>query len=300
MESIESYCGRFAPSPSGRLHFGSIVAAIGSYLDAKHNQGKWQVRIEDLDTPRTVQGAADEILRTLEAYGLHWDDHITYQSRRTDAYADAFQRLKSAEVVYPCACTRKEIADSMPQHRSELIYPGTCRNGIASGKAARGWRVRVSKSAIGFIDRIQGRITQNLAAETGDFVVLRAGGLFAYQLAVVVDDNEQGITDVVRGADLLYSTPRQIYLQSLLGLASPAYLHLPVVMNAQGEKLSKQTLAQPVDREHASPTLFKALMFLGQNPPAELQQGKVNEILAWAILNWQTNSILDRRQSSII
>lgn len=299
MKSARDYRGRFAPSPTGPLHFGSLVTAIGSYLDAKHHQGKWLVRIEDLDTPRTIRGASDQILGALEAHGLHWDDEITHQSRRTAAYEETFGRLKAADAVYSCSCSRKEIADSSLQHGNELIYPGTCRNGMAPGKPAGAWRVRVGGSSINFRDGIQGDIGQNLAAEVGDFVVLRADRLFAYQLAVVVDDAAQGITDVVRGADLLYSTPRQIYLQNLLGLASPAYLHLPVAVNSQGQKLSKQTLARPVEKRHAASTLFDALIFLRQNPPAALRIGKVNEILAWAAANWQPDKLLNCRQSPI-
>lgn len=291
------YRGRFAPSPTGPLHFGSLVAAVGSYLDARHHHGKWLVRIEDLDTPRTVTGAADDILRTLEAYSLHWDEEVIYQSRRTAAYQAAFERLRPH--LYPCACSRKEIADSALQRGDELIYPGTCRNGLQPGKTARAWRVRVDDARIEFTDRLQGNIAQDLASEAGDFVVLRADGLFAYQLAVVVDDAAQGITDVVRGADLLYSTPRQIYLQRLLGLSTPAYMHLPVAVNAQGEKLSKQTLAQPVEMSNATTTLFDALVFLRQQPPTELRLCNIEEILAWAVTNWRADSLLNCRQVTI-
>jgi len=291
MKLDRNYRGRFAPSPTGPLHFGSLVAAVGSYLDAKHHQGKWLVRIEDIDTPRTVEGAAADILRTLETYGLHWDEGIIYQSLRTAAYEEAFLRLKDACSVYPCVCSRKEIADSGLQHGDELVYPGTCRNGIAQGKVARAWRLRVDDASVSFSDRIQGGVAQELATEVGDFVVLRADGLFAYQLAVVVDDAVQGITDVVRGADLLYSTPRQIYLQRLLGLNTTAYMHLPVVVNAKGEKLSKQTLAQPVEKTNAASTIFDVLVILRQQPPVELRFGKVEQILAWAIANWQTDSL---------
>jgi glutamyl-Q tRNA(Asp) synthetase len=286
--SMESeYRGRFAPSPTGPLHFGSLVAAVGSYLDARHRQGKWLVRVEDLDTPRTVRGAASDILGTLEAYSLHWDEEVIYQSQRTAVYQEALHRLKQVGAVYPCACSRKEIADSALQRGEELIYPGNCRNGLPKGKTARAWRLRVDEIPIGFTDGLQGNITQNLAAEIGDFVVLRADGLFAYQLAVAVDDAAQGITDVVRGADLLYSTPRQIYLQQLLGLTTPAYMHLPVAVNAQGQKLSKQTLAQPVEKNNAASTLFNALGFLRQNPPAEMRLGTIEEMMAWAVANWQ-------------
>lgn len=293
------YRGRFAPSPTGPLHFGSLIAAVGSYLDAKHHQGKWLVRIEDLDTPRTVKGAADDILKTLEAYGLHWDGEIIYQSCRTAAYETAFHRLKEIGAVYPCCCTRKEIADSALQRGDELIYPGTCRAGLPSGKAARAWRVRVDDAPINFSDRLQGSIAQNLATEVGDFVVLRADGLFAYQLAVVVDDNFQGITDVVRGADLLYSTPRQIYLQQLLGLPTPAYMHLPVAVNAQGEKLSKQTLARPVEWIGAASTLFDALVFLRQQPPADLRLCTAGKILDWAVTNWRPDAISNCREHQV-
>ena len=288
---LPQYRGRFAPSPTGPLHFGSLVAAVGSYLDARQHHGKWLVRIEDLDTPRTTKGAAREILGTLEACGLHWDEEVVYQSRRTAAYEEAFHRMTQAGAVYPCACSRREIADSALQLGVELVYPGTCRNGIARSKTARAWRVRVNDESIGFNDRMQGNVAQVLAAEVGDFVVLRADGPYAYQLAVVVDDAAQGITDVVRGADLLFSTPRQIYLQQLLGLDAPRYMHLPVAVNARGEKLSKQNLALPVGKDNPSSVLFKALETLRQQPPIELQSGKVGEILAWAIDNWQPDRL---------
>ena len=299
MSTPTLYRGRFAPSPTGPLHFGSLVAAVGSYLDAKHHQGKWLVRIEDLDTPRTVKGAADEILSILEAYGLQWDEGIIYQSQRTAAYEAAFHLLKESGAVYLCACSRKEISDSALQRGDELVYPGTCRNGIPPGKLARAWRIRVNDANIIFSDRLQGNIKQDLASEAGDFVVLRADRLFAYQLAVVVDDDAQGITHAVRGADLLYSTSRQIYLQRLLGLNTPAYMHLPVAVNAQSEKLSKQTLAQTVERSNAVSTLFDVLVFLRQKPPAELRVGTIEQTLAWAIANWQADALLNCRQFRI-
>lgn len=294
-----SYRGRFAPSPTGPLHFGSLVAAVGSFLDARHHRGQWLVRIEDLDTPRTTREAAADILSTLEAYGLHWDEEVIYQSQRTAAYQAAFEQLQSRQHLYPCACSRKEIADSALQRGDELVYPGTCRNGLPSGKTARAWRVRVNDAHIDFSDRLQGNITQDLASEVGDFVVLRADGLFAYQLAVVVDDAAQGITDVVRGADLLYSTPRQIYLQRLLELSAPAYMHLPIAVNAQGEKLSKQTLARPVGKNSPAATLFDVLVFLHQQPPAELQLSAVDRILDWAAAHWQPDTLLNCRQHMI-
>ncbi len=292
--AARDYRGRFAPSPTGPLHFGSLVCALGSYLDAKANRGAWLVRMEDVDLPRTVAGAAEDILRTLERFGLCWDESVLYQSRRTDAYREALQRLQQANVAYPCACSRKEIADSALRGIEGQIYPGTCRTGLAPGMQARAWRVRSDDvsmpvgqgGVVGFDDALQGRIAQHLEREIGDFVVLRADGLFAYQLAVVVDDGFQNITHIVRGADLLTSTPRQIHLQQMLGLATPDYMHLPVAVNAQAEKLSKQTLAAPVDAADAGAVLLRALAFLRQQPPAELAAYKPAEILEWGTLHW--------------
>ncbi|MDD5300758.1 MAG: tRNA glutamyl-Q(34) synthetase GluQRS [Gallionella sp.] len=297
--SSTHYRGRFAPSPTGPLHFGSLAAAVGSYLDAKHHNGTWLVRIEDLDVPRCVPGAADDILHTLEAFGLRWDEAVIYQSQRTAAYEEALQQLQALGMVYPCACTRKEIADSALHGIDGQIYPGTCRNGVPPGREGRAWRVRTGDHAVGFDDALQGHISQCLESEIGDFVVKRADGLFAYQLAVVVDDAFQGITDVVRGADLLCSTPRQIYLQHLLGFPTPAYLHLPIAVNAQGEKLSKQTLAQPVGTHHAAAALFDVLVFLHQQPPAELRSGNVEQILDWAIANWHPEALRNCRQLAV-
>lgn len=285
------YRGRFAPSPSGPLHFGSLVTAVGSYLDARTQGGEWQVRIDDLDPPRVVPGAADAILRTLEAYGFQWDGPVHFQSARTGAYAAAFETLRRLGVVYPCGCTRREIADSIVATPGGTVYPGTCRRGLPPGKPPRAFRVRTEGGNIVFDDRLQGRIEVDLAREAGDFVILRADGPFAYQLAVVVDDAEQGITDVVRGADLLDSTARQIHLQRLLGLSSPRYMHLPVVVNALGEKLSKQTLAPPLGTAEASRALVGALVFLGQCPPAELVRASVAEVWAWAFSHWDSGRV---------
>ena len=287
MRSSPHYRGRFAPSPTGPLHFGSLAAAVGSYLDAKHHNGIWLVRMEDLDTPRCVPGAANDILRTLEAFGLYWDESVIYQSRRTAAYDEALHKLQAIGSVYPCCCTRREIADSALHGIDGPVYPGTCRNGIPVGREGRAWRVRTDDHLVEFDDALQGRITQRLESEIGDFVVKRADGLFAYQLAVVVDDAFQGITHVVRGADLLHSTARQIYLQRLLGFATPAYMHLPIAVNAQGEKLSKQTLAPAITTDDVVATLMEVLEFLRQQPPAGLRQGNVEEILKWAVANWQ-------------
>ena len=287
--------------------------------------------MEDLDTPRCTAGAADSILRTLEAFGLHWDSEIIHQSRRTDAYEAVLHELQAAGAAYPCCCTRREIADSALHGIDGPVYPGTCRNGIPSGREGRAWRVRTDHSFlhpcrgkarmgveqsgrgvstpsptlplqgggnIQFDDALQGHLTQHLESEIGDFVVKRADGLFAYQLAVVVDDAFQGVTHVVRGADLLHSTPRQIYLQRLLEFATPAYMHLPIAVNAQGEKLSKQTLAPAIATDDAVMILIAVLEFLRQQPPAELRQGNVGEILKWAVANWQPGRIRGYRQLS--
>ncbi len=289
-----TYRGRFAPSPTGPLHFGSLVAAVGSYLDAKHHGGVWLVRMEDLDTPRCISGAADHILNTLAAFGLNSDEPVMYQSQRTAAYQTAFEQLKAAGYVYPCACTRREIADSALHGIDGPVYPGTCRNGITEGREARAWRVRTNNTPVEFDDALQGPISQRLESEIGDFVIRRADGLFAYQLAVVVDDAAQKITQVVRGADLLNSTPRQIHLQRLLGLPTPSYMHLPVAVNGLGEKLSKQTLAPAVEANAA--TLFEALQFLRQQPPAALRSASIEQLLTWAIENWQPEKLLNCRQ----
>jgi glutamyl-Q tRNA(Asp) synthetase len=302
-----SYRGRFAPSPTGPLHFGSLVAAVGSWLDARKHNGSWLVRMEDLDTPRCVPGAADDILRTLAAFGLHSDEAVLYQSRRTAAYAEALHQLQTIGAAYPCCCTRKEIADSALHGIEGYVYPGTCRGGLAPGREAHAWRIRTDLAPIRpepvgghtgfdrlspngvltFDDQLQDHISGNLEKEIGDFVVKRADGLFAYQLAVVVDDAFQGITHVVRGADLLHSTARQIHLQHLLGMPTPQYMHLPVAVNAAGEKLGKQTLAPAITTKNINAMLVAVLEFLRQQPPAELRQGSVEEILEWAVTHWQ-------------
>jgi glutamyl-Q tRNA(Asp) synthetase len=258
------YVGRFAPSPTGPLHFGSLVAALASWLDARAAQGRWLVRIEDLDAPRAQPGAADEILRTLEGLGITWDGRAFYQSDRSSVYRHALGKLQNQ--TYWCGCTRREIGDSSLGLAADgaQIYPGTCRNAIAQNKAPRALRVRTTNQEIRFNDRVQGPQRQVVETEVGDFVLYRADEQFAYQLAVVVDDAEQGVTDVVRGADLLDSTARQIYLQRLLGYPQPRYLHVPAAVNAAGEKLSKQTGAPPINVARRKDELRKALAFLGQ------------------------------------
>lgn len=273
------------------MHFGSLVAALGSFLEARTRQGEWHLRMEDVDAPRCSAAAAAAILRTLEACGFAWDGEVVWQSRRSGAYAAALERLKSAGRVFACGCTRRELADSAIAPDGASIYPGTCREGLPPGRSARAWRLRVGEARIAFDDAIQGRISSDLASEAGDFVLLRADGLYAYQLAVVVDDAECGITDVVRGADLLASTARQILLQQCLGLPTPRYAHLPVVVNVAGEKLSKQTCAAPVDDAHPGPALCAALEFLGQRPPPDLRAASVSELWRWAMENWRLERV---------
>jgi len=287
--------GRFAPSPTGPLHFGSMVAAVGSYLSARHGGGRWLLRIEDVDVPRSVPGAADGILRTLERFGFEWDGPVVWQSAQTPAYEEAFARLRSDGRVFGCACTRKEMADSMLARDGTRRYPGTCRTGLPPGRAARAWRLRVEPGVVAFDDAVQGHVEEDLAADVGDFVLLRADGLFAYQLAVVVDDAEAGVTEVVRGADLLDSTARQILLQRQLGYPTPAYAHLPVASNAAGEKLSKQTLARAVEGTDPAGVLVDALDFLGQGPPPGLAGSGLAAVWAWARQNWAMARVPQQR-----
>ncbi len=289
------YRGRFAPSPTGPLHVGSLLAAVGSYLQARAQGGAWHVRIEDLDPPRELPGAADAILRTLDALGLHWDGEVVYQSRRHEAYRAALEALEKIGALYPCTCTRREIADSSLTGVDGPVYPGTCRAGIAPGRTARAWRVRTDSAPIVFTDRWQGRSERRLDLHTGDFVVRRADGLYAYQLAVVVDDAALGVTEVVRGIDLLESTSRQIHLQRLLGLPAPAYAHLPVVVNARQEKLSKQTGAAAIETNDALPLLYRVLTLLRQAPPAEALEGEMEALWRWAIAHWRPEVIASLR-----
>lgn len=293
-----NYRGRFAPSPTGPLHFGSLVAAVGSYLDAKSNGGVWLLRMDDLDQSRTVPGAADLILQSLENLGMTWDETVVYQSKRSDAYEAALKILKKRKLVYPCACSRREIADSAVGGLDGPVYPGTCRKGLLAGRVARAERVITDNNRIELKDAIQGKISHSLERQVGDFVVKRADGYFAYQMAVVVDDADQGITDIVRGADLLDSTTRQIYLQQLLGYATPRYAHLPVAVNVLGEKLSKQTLAAPIDDADPVTTLNAALEFLGQDRINGCGPGALAEFWKQAIDNWKLERVPRERTLS--
>ena len=289
--------GRFAPSPTGPLHFGSLIAAVASFLEVKMQAGDWLVRMEDLDKPREQAGAADHILRTLEAFGFEWCGEVIYQSQRSGLYQAALDKL--ADLTYPCTCSRREIADSaahaMAYGIDGFIYPRTCLTHAPKAHVAAAWRLKTPDIFISFDDAVQGKISQNLSTSIGDFVLKRADGIFAYQLAVVVDDFMQGITHIVRGADLLDSTTRQIYLQNQLGYPTPTYAHLPIAVNTAGEKLSKQTLAEPLNTAKSSEQLFKALQFLGQNAPASMQTAPLNELWQWAFAHWTFRNIPTQR-----
>ena len=280
-------CGRFAPSPTGPLHFGSLVAALGSLLDARRRGGRWLVRIEDLDTPRNAAGAGDSILRDLERFAMHWDGEVVRQSGRAELYAQALDTLASRGWTFECGCSRRDLVDG--------IYPGTCRDGLPAGRAARSVRFRVPAGKVEFHDAVQGVAAQRVQSEVGDFVVLRADRIVAYHLAVVVDDAAQRVGEVVRGCDLLDSTPRQILIQRALGLATPEYVHLPVAVNADRNKLGKRSRAPSVAAEPPGVVLADALEFLGQRPPSELARAPAREIVAWGIEHWDRARVPRRR-----
>lgn len=285
--------GRFAPSPSGPLHFGSLVAALGSYLSVRNKQGRWLLRIEDLDPPREIPGATAQIIRTLETLGFEWDGDITYQSKRLDLYRDAVREIERTGMAYRCTCSRREITELGLPGLEGIRYPGTCR--IAKHQSTdSSIRVVTDDTSIAFEDGVQGRHQQKLQTDVGDFIIQRRGGLMAYQLAVVVDDADQGITEVIRGSDLLSSTPRQIYVQRLLGLDQPVYLHLPVAMHTDGDKLSKQTGAIGINAADGPRMLYQALQFLGQQPLPELISAPAAELLAWGEKNWKVANIPEK------
>lgn len=273
--------GRFAPSPTGDLHFGSLVSAVGSYLEARRAGGRWLVRIEDIDPPREVAGSANRIIDDLGRLGMNPDGPVLYQSSRLEAYQAAVDALLETGLAYACACSRKDLSESGR-------YTGTCRNGMPPGKAPRSIRLRVEEGDFSFSDKVQGEVSDSPAATTGDFVIRRADGLFAYQLAVVVDDHFQGISQVVRGADLLGSTNRQIYLQKALGFVTPEYMHLPIVISADGKKLSKRARTDPVTLQEPASAIKQALRFLGQSPPMGLP---LNDLWEWALGHWDSNLI---------
>lgn len=297
LETKARYRGRFAPSPTGELHFGSLVAAVGSYLDAKAQGGEWIVRIEDVDTTRCTMESATSILKTLEKFGFRWDGPILYQSRRSARYQEILESLIQKGMAYGCACSRKDLASNPKSIDGAPLYLGRCRQGIPEGTQIRSHRLRVPDADISFTDRIQGTVTQNLEKDVGDFVIKRADGLFAYQLAVVVDDIDQGITDIVRGVDLLDSTPRQIWLYQCLNAEPPAYAHLPLAVNAQLEKLSKQTYAPSIANGDPIPLLNRVLHFLGLAPlPGDIT---LDAFWADAVAQWDIHKI-PKKQKVIV
>lgn len=285
-----AYTGRFAPSPTGPLHLGSLYTALASFLQARSRHGKWLIRIDDLDTPRNQQGAAEAMLKTLDACGLYWDSSVTYQSQHVKFYEAILQDLADKCLLYRCQCSRKTL---------ESIYTGTCRHHIISPEIPHALRLKTDARIIRFNDELQGSITHNLAQQHGDFIVKRKDTIIAYQFAVVIDDYLQGITHIVRGVDLLDATPKQIYCQQIIGLTTPHYAHVPVLIDAQGQKLSKQTLAKAVDTNEPALLLFNLLQLLQQNPAIELQYASVSELLAWAITHWQFTALKNLRTIAI-
>jgi glutamyl-Q tRNA(Asp) synthetase len=280
------YVGRFAPSPTGPMHFGTLIAATGSYLRARASGGEWLLRIEDVDTTRAVPGMADHMLRMLDDFGFEWNREVVLQSRRDDFYTDALERLIDDDLIFPCTCSRRQLADADAD-----VYPGTCRARKLPLREQHALRVRVPDETIVFDDAVMGAQVQNLASQCGDFILRRRDSLYAYQLAVVVDDALQGVTEVVRGADLLDSTARQIYLQRVLGYPTPTYLHLPVAVDEHGAKLGKSTGAAVLDVRHPASMINRVLAFLGQHPPAELANETLDNVWRWAIEHWDIYNI---------
>ncbi len=284
--------GRFAPTPSGPLHSGSLVAALASCLDTRSRGGEWLLRIDDLDREREVPGARDAILEDLAALGFRWDGPVHTQHERSKRYREAVDSLLAQGLAFPCACTRKDIQEQGDPGRPAAIYPGTCRNGLPPGKQARSIRLRVPGEAVEFEDEWAGTVRQDMAREVGDFVIWRVEGIASYHLATVLDDADAGITRVVRGADLLDSTPRQILLQHLLGLPTPAYAHFPLVREKDGRKLGKQTHAPRVDTSKPATTLFNALQFLRQEPPSTLASAPLEDVWRWALGHWRPHELI--------
>lgn len=282
----QPYKGRFAPSPTGAVHFGTLLAAVGSYLQAKKNNGEWIIRMEDVDLTRKVDGADTDILHTLEAFGFEWQGEILYQSTQNEYYENTSQQLVEQSLVFPCLCTRKQLTES-----GSNLYPGSCRSRQLPEKNDHSLRMIARDINITFNDAVMGRQSQNMAQQCGDFIIRRRDGLFAYQLAVVVDDAMQGITEIVRGADLLDSTPRQIYLQQLLDYKTPTYCHLPLAVDSHGNKISKSEGAAKVNIKNKEKLLCKTLEFLAQKPPVDLVNCSINDIWQWAIANWNIHAV---------
>jgi glutamyl-Q tRNA(Asp) synthetase len=283
------YRGRFAPSPTGNPHLGTLIAAVASYLQARVNKGEWLLRIEDVDTTRRVAGADDAILKTLDKFGFEWDAEVIWQSKRSAVYQQALDQLNTAGLVFPCTCSRKLLAQTAVEQSG--IYPGTCRAQQLPFPQEHAIRVRVPDILISFDDAIIGEYQQALASECGDFVIKRRDGLFAYQLAVVVDDALQDVTEIVRGADLIDSTPRQIFLQQCLDYAQPGYLHLPLVLDHEGRKLSKSEGTAGLNPDRPVKSIYAALNHMGQQPPTDLSQAGIVDIWQWAVENWNISKI---------
>ncbi|MGZ5052419.1 MAG: tRNA glutamyl-Q(34) synthetase GluQRS [Methylobacter sp.] len=288
--------GRFAPSPTGPLHLGSLYTALAGFLQARSQQGLWLLRIDDLDTPRNVNGSADAILKTLEAFGLHWDGEVYFQSRHIDVYLDVIEQLRIQKLIYPCTCSRKTLASIAGAGRAQPdIYPGICRERHDLPDEPHALRVKTDDRVVSFHDQLQGLVSHRINEQDGDFIVRRKDSIIAYQFAVVVDDDLQRINHIVRGFDLLEETPKQIYLQQLLGIQTPSYMHVPVIVDEHGYKLSKQTQAMAVDSAVPQCVIFELLKLLKQNPPLELKKAPVAEQLSWAIAHWNPGALKNTR-----
>ena len=290
---MTTYVGRFAPSPTGRLHMGSLVAAVGSFVHARSSGGRWLVRVEDLDPPREMPGASAHILETLSIHGLNWDEEVMYQSQQLQRYQSVIEQLLEEKQAYYCQCTRSVLLKRAAQGAYGIIYPGTCRH-LNLQRESLSVRIKTQPGSISFTDRRLGHYQQSLQSEIGDFIIKRSDGLFAYQLAVVIDDEYQGVTDIVRGGDLLDNTPRQIHLQQLLGYSTPGYLHLPVVTDGNNQKLSKQTHARPLDRSIPDKNLIRALRHLGFGMDSARDMHSVEQILNWSIEENQRTQPLEQ------
>lgn len=300
---MNQYRGRFAPTPSGDLHLGSLIAALASFLEARSQKGEWLVRIDDVDELRAIPGAADRILQTLDDYGLHWDGSVVHQSQRTETYADALSTLQKKAHCYPCFCSRKSISREAKMGTDGFVYPGNCRthlSALPSNQEKTAIRLLTQEALVVWQDQLCGMQRQDLEHDFGDFVIWRKDGFCAYHLATAVDDAEQKITDVVRGRDLLFSTPRQIFLQDCLGFSHSTYCHLPLVVNGEGKKLSKQTQAPALQAHDASRELVKVLQFLEQMPPPKLEHESVPVVLQWALENWDLKKVSSNRESAQI
>ena len=296
-----NYRGRFAPSPTGPLHFGSLIAATASYLQARVNRGEWLLRIENIDPPRELAGADLLIIASLQAHGFRWDGDILYQHDSIEHCQNVIADLLARDLAYPCTCSREQIRKIAQPGPVGLIYPGTCRgnHGDQSVDTPHAIRVRTTGTHTVFDDAVRGRFDCDIPTRIGDFIIRRKDGLVAYSLAVVIDDHAQGITEVVRGADLLEFTPAQLHLQNLLGLTTPRYMHVPIALNPAGDKLSKQTNAPAIDDATPAANLFRCLQFLGQSPPTPLATATLTDIWDWSVTHWNPRKLAAVRESPV-